>query len=266
MFRCAVIVAAKGGMLADITVGDVLEILDTEYAVRGRAESASATIRMLREAGVLDADTPTLAQIRSLGQRSVAQLVDRYPIACRPIRDLLVAYLSERRPAIDYTTLVDLAYHLVRCFWLTLSSIIAASTRCGCHARSPARGNAGCAPKPPPSPATTNASRSNPNASATSTRWPRCGRSTSTWPNGGSTTRSGGVCGWHRARSASRTWSAASSFAAARPAWTAAPANGCPCYPCWPKPPTGGVASPSSCCKPGNRPGPARSSPLPERP
>jgi hypothetical protein len=92
LFRCAVIVAAKGGMLADITVGDVLEILDTEYAIRGRAESAPATIRMLREAGVLDADTPTLAQIRSLGQRSVAQLVDRYPIACRPIRDLLVAY------------------------------------------------------------------------------------------------------------------------------------------------------------------------------
>ncbi len=75
---------------------------------------------MLREAGVLEADTPTLAQIRSLGQRSVAQLVDRYPIACRPIRDLLVAYLSERRPAIDYTTLVDLAYRLVRCFWYDL--------------------------------------------------------------------------------------------------------------------------------------------------
>src|SRR5262249_60793366 len=69
LFRSAVIVAAKGGMLADITVGDVLEILD------------------------------------------------RYPIACRPIRDLLVAYLAERQPAIDYTTLVGLAYHLVRCFW-----------------------------------------------------------------------------------------------------------------------------------------------------
>ena len=108
LFRSAVIVAAKGGMLADITVGDVLEILDAEYAVRGRADSASATFRMLREAGVFGADTPTLQEIRSLGQRSVAQLVDRYPIACRPIRDLLVAYLAERQPAIDYTTLVVL--------------------------------------------------------------------------------------------------------------------------------------------------------------
>jgi hypothetical protein len=109
MFRCAVIIAAKGGILADVTVGDVLEILDTESAVRGRTDSASATFRMLREAGILGADTPTLQQIRSLGQRSPAQLVDRYPIACQPIRDLLIAYLAERQPAIDYTTLVSLA-------------------------------------------------------------------------------------------------------------------------------------------------------------
>jgi hypothetical protein len=120
LFRSAVIIAAKGGTLADITVGDVLEILDVETAVRGRADSASATFRMLREAGVVGADTPTLQQIRSLGQRSPAQLVDRYPIACRPIRDLLVAYLAERQPAIDYTTLVGLAYHLVRCFWFDI--------------------------------------------------------------------------------------------------------------------------------------------------
>jgi len=120
LFRCAVIVAAKGGMLTDITVGDVLETLDAERAMRGRADSGSATLRMLREAGVLGAGTPTLQRIRSLGQRSPAQLVDRYPIRCRPIRDLLVAYLAERQPAIDYTTLVTLAYHLVRCFWFDI--------------------------------------------------------------------------------------------------------------------------------------------------
>lgn len=88
--------------------------------MRGRADSASATFRVLREAGVFGADTPTLQEIRSLGQRSAAQLVDRYPITYRPIRDLLVAYLAERQPAIDYTTLVSLAYHLVRHFWFDL--------------------------------------------------------------------------------------------------------------------------------------------------
>ncbi|MGB9307331.1 MAG: site-specific integrase [Mycobacterium sp.] len=119
-FRCVRIAAAKGGTLADITAGDVLEILDAEQAVRSRAASGSATFRILREAGVLGADTPTLQQIRSVGQRSAAQLVDRYPITCRPVRDLLVAYLAERQPAVDYTTLVGLAYHLVRCFWFDL--------------------------------------------------------------------------------------------------------------------------------------------------
>ncbi|MEI8084563.1 MAG: hypothetical protein WCI74_22215, partial [Actinomycetes bacterium] len=76
LFRCAVIIAAKGGILAEVTVGDVLELLEVERAVRGRADSASATFRMLREAGVFGADTPTLQQIRSLGQRSPAELVD----------------------------------------------------------------------------------------------------------------------------------------------------------------------------------------------
>jgi hypothetical protein len=85
-FRCVRIAAAKGGTLADITAGDVLEILDAEQAVRSRTASGSATFRILREAGVLGADTPTLQQIRSVGQRSAAQLVDRYPITCRPVR------------------------------------------------------------------------------------------------------------------------------------------------------------------------------------
>lgn len=195
LFRCAVIVAAKGGVLADITVGDVLEILDAECAVRGRADSGSATFRMLREAGVLGADTPTLQQIRSVGQRSPAQLVDRYPIACRPIRDLLVAYLAERQPAIDYTSLVGLAYHLVRCFWfdieqhhlgidsLRLPREVAGAWKRRLRTKTPRRS------------ATGDVSRWRPNVSVVSTRWPRCERSTSTWPNGVSRIRSGGVCG-----------------------------------------------------------------------
>jgi integrase len=120
MFRTAVIVAAKGGRLTDVTVGDVLEILDAEYEIRRRTDSAAATIRMLREAGILGADVPTFRELRSLGQRTVEQLVDRHPIACRAMRDLFVEYLRERQPAIDYTTLVGLAYQLVGCFWIDL--------------------------------------------------------------------------------------------------------------------------------------------------
>ena len=43
------------------------------------------------------------------GQLTVEQLVDRHDLACRPVRDLLVDYLRERQPGIDYTTLTSLA-------------------------------------------------------------------------------------------------------------------------------------------------------------
>ncbi len=120
LFRVAVMIAAKGGMLADITIGDVLETLDAELELRGQARGGSATFRMLRELGILGDGVPTLREICSSGQRSVEELVDRYPIACRPIRGLLIDYLKERQPALDYVSLRGLTYQLVKCFWVDL--------------------------------------------------------------------------------------------------------------------------------------------------
>jgi integrase len=120
VFRCAVIIAAKGGALADIVIGDVLEIFDAEVVLRGKAPTASATFKVLREVGIFGPGIPTLREIRSVGQRSVEELVDRYPIACRPIRDLLIDYLKERQPAIDYGTLRTGVYVLAKCFWADL--------------------------------------------------------------------------------------------------------------------------------------------------
>jgi Phage integrase family len=120
LFRTAVIIAAKGGGLVDITIGDVLEILDVEAALRGQTRSGSATFRMLRVMGVFGDGVPSLREIRSTGQRPVEELVDRYPIACRPIRDLLVDYLKERQPALDYVTLRNQSYVLAGCFWRDL--------------------------------------------------------------------------------------------------------------------------------------------------
>jgi integrase len=117
VFRAAVIIAAKGGLLADITIGDVLEILDAEVDLRGKTASGSATFAMLRELGIFGPGVPSLREIRSVGQRSADELVDRYPIACRSIRDLLVDYLKERQPAIDYGTMTNLSYVLAKCFW-----------------------------------------------------------------------------------------------------------------------------------------------------
>ena len=119
-FRCAVIISAKGGALADITIGDVLEVLDAELVVRARRDSGAATFRVLREMGVFGPGVPTLREILDTGQRTVEELVDRYPIAARPVRDLIVDYLKERQPAIDYVTLRNRSSQLARSFWADL--------------------------------------------------------------------------------------------------------------------------------------------------
>ncbi len=115
--RVAMILAAKGGVIADITIGDLLEAIDAETAAHGETHFSSATFKMLREMGSFGPGMPTLEEIRSSGQRSVEELVDSYTIACGALRDLLVDYLSERRAALDYSTLSRLAYELAGCFW-----------------------------------------------------------------------------------------------------------------------------------------------------
>jgi integrase len=120
--RSAEIIAAKGGLLADITVGDALELMDRE------AESFSCPTRdhkifyrMLRELGAFGDEAPgRLRAFRTAGQLTPDELVDRYRLQCRPARDLLVDYLRERQPAMDYTSLKNLAYYLAQRFWADL--------------------------------------------------------------------------------------------------------------------------------------------------
>jgi hypothetical protein len=51
---------------------------------------------------------------------SPAYLVDRYHLQSVPIRNLLVDYLTERQPSLDYTSLKSLALALVGRFWADL--------------------------------------------------------------------------------------------------------------------------------------------------
>jgi hypothetical protein len=120
--RAAVIVAAKGGILTDITIGDVLELLDAEANVRGRRATGNSLLyRMLRQLGIFGGHAPaSLRELGTLGQRTPEELIDRYRISCRPIRDLLVEYLRERQPALDYTSLESLSYYLGKLFWADL--------------------------------------------------------------------------------------------------------------------------------------------------
>ncbi len=120
--RIAMILAAKGGVIADITIGDFLEAIEAETAAHGETHFSSATFKMLRQMESFGPGVPTLEEIRSSGQRSVEALVDSYAIASQAVRDLLVDYLGERRPALDYSTLSRLAYELAGCFWSDLEA------------------------------------------------------------------------------------------------------------------------------------------------
>lgn len=120
--RAAILLGANGGGIEDITVEDVIDLLDVEVgAHRKPMAHAVAFYRTLHRMGVLGPDAPaTLHQVRSSGQLSCDQLIDRYDLACRPVRDLLVDYLRERQPALDYSSLRSLAAALGNAFWKDL--------------------------------------------------------------------------------------------------------------------------------------------------
>ena len=120
--RSAEIIAAKGGMLADITVGDVLELMDREAGYfTCPTRDHKVFYRMLREMGIFGDQAPgRLRAFRTAGQLTPEELVDRYQLQCRPVRDLLVDYLRERQPAMDYTSLKMLSYYLAKRFWADL--------------------------------------------------------------------------------------------------------------------------------------------------
>jgi hypothetical protein len=53
--RASLILAAKGGTIADITAGDVLELLDTESGARGAAAHGAVFYRLLHQMGKQEA-------------------------------------------------------------------------------------------------------------------------------------------------------------------------------------------------------------------
>lgn len=72
---------------------------------------------LLVSVGVLREQTSLRGEALHLGQRPTGELVDLYGVRCRPIRDLLVRYLDERRPAIDYNSFRNLVAVLAGRFW-----------------------------------------------------------------------------------------------------------------------------------------------------
>ena len=120
--RIAAIVAAKGGLVQDITAGDCLELAAAAKSIEGKTRSAGMYFyQLLRTAGVLPPEAPaSVRMFATRGQLTPAELIGQYGIECVPVRDLLMGYLRERHLAADYSTLRTIAHILGRLFWRDL--------------------------------------------------------------------------------------------------------------------------------------------------
>jgi integrase len=125
--QLSVILAAKGGTLADITVGDCLEFMETRDALRGDMAKGKGNsfYQLLHMMGLLPPEAPATLRMlnpRFQGQLTTTELIGQYHLACIPVRDLLVGYLDERQPSVDYATLQVLARSLGKLFWRDLET------------------------------------------------------------------------------------------------------------------------------------------------
>lgn len=124
--RIAMIMAAKGGTVDAITVGDCVETLQRAVGIcqsqgKDRSFRSSFFYQLLHSLGGFPATAPPTTRIfRVQGQVSVEELIDRYGIEYRPVRDLLVDYLRELQLASDYSTLRQLSFVLGKLFWRDL--------------------------------------------------------------------------------------------------------------------------------------------------
>jgi integrase len=110
-------VIVTGKDLRSLVPGDFADYVAARRACGAKAASLPLAYELLHAIGGLTGAPVTWQQASSRGQLTVAELVDRYPIACRPVRDVLVYYLTERSAALDYGSLVNQAQMLASLFW-----------------------------------------------------------------------------------------------------------------------------------------------------
>lgn len=113
------IVLHTGKDVDQLLADDLLEVFAWSMHGRSRRREVPGlptAWELLSVMGVIPPATTLRAALRR-GQRTTTELIDDYDIRCRPIRDLLVRYLDERRPALDYNSLSNLAGVLAGSFW-----------------------------------------------------------------------------------------------------------------------------------------------------
>ncbi|MFJ8961491.1 tyrosine-type recombinase/integrase [Lentzea sp. NPDC102401] len=101
----------------ELTAADVLKFRAATQPVRGRTPRGAHTAWDLLRAVADLGEHDTLRDAVRVGQQSAAELVDRYGLRCRPVRDVLVRYLTELRTRQDFGSILTVTSRLVRAFW-----------------------------------------------------------------------------------------------------------------------------------------------------
>ncbi|NKY35546.1 phage integrase family protein [Nocardia speluncae] len=120
------IMIRTGKPLGAVTGDDLLAYADMVRA-SGRIRREHLAWELMVELGPFADEPPTLRAVWSAKgntrQHTTAGLVDRYGLPPSPVRDLLIDYVDEIRPSVDYSTLEHITHHLARLFWWTILQI-----------------------------------------------------------------------------------------------------------------------------------------------
>ncbi|MFD0723799.1 site-specific integrase [Streptomyces globosus] len=121
------LLAVQGVALADVTPASVLFFAQENRRARCRLQPGNTVSNRLighsmwnalHTMGHFPPDTPATMRAALLrGQRTIEELVDRYPIRNKAVRGLLIDYLQRRRADSDYSSIKALVLALVHHFW-----------------------------------------------------------------------------------------------------------------------------------------------------
>lgn len=113
--------AHTGRAPRDLTSQDMLDMCRRLSSRRGqRPPGLPLAWDLLRQLGVLPPGTPTLHDTQRRQRPNAADMVDFYGLSCPDVRDLIIRYVTERAPAIDYSTTRQLIWKLAKRFWKDL--------------------------------------------------------------------------------------------------------------------------------------------------
>ncbi len=108
------LVVVTGRPVAELTAEDLLACRAAVLARSNQTVGLGHLWLCLADAGIVEG---SLAEVLRPGRKSVTELVDRYDLASRPVRNLLIAYLTARSVNLDYSSLRGLVTHLCLQFW-----------------------------------------------------------------------------------------------------------------------------------------------------